>query len=201
MTNFRVIGAGLPRTGTHSQTIALELLLQGECLHMRKLPGHPFDLGDGWRAALTNKPIQWSQLLSEYIAAVDWPASLFWKEMLSVYPDALVLLSMRDSAETWWESVNSTILPVARMALADDWKDGRDLLTLLERFTGAKQWDDPATLMAAYERHNEEVRKNVPANQLLEWRAEQGWEPLCRALDVPIPEEEFPWVNRRDEWG
>lgn len=201
MTSFRVIGAGLPRTGTHSQLIALELLLKGECLHMRKLPGHPFDLGEGWRAALTGEPIQWRQLLAGYVAAADWPASLFWKAILEAYPDALVLLSKRDSAETWWQSADSTILPIARLALAPDWKDGRDLLSLLERFTGTNQWDDPEILMSAYERHNNEVRKNVPVNQLLEWRAEEGWEPLCRALDVPIPEEDFPWVNRRSEWG
>lgn len=201
MTTFRVIGAGLPRTGTHSQTIALELLLHGKCLHMRKLPGHPFDLGEGWRAALADQPIQWSQLLAGYVATVDWPASLFWKELREVHPEALVLLSMRDSPETWWQSVNSTILPIARMALAPDWKDHRDIVTLLERFTGTHQWDDPGILMAAYERHNESVRKTVPKDQLLEWRAEEGWEPLCRALDLPIPDEPFPWVNRRSEWG
>lgn len=201
MTILKVIGAGLPRTGTHSQMIALETVLHGECLHMRKFPGHPFDLGEDWRAALADQPVQWSQLLTGYVAAVDWPASLFWKELLAAFPDALVLLSRRDSAETWWQSAKATILPVARMALAPDWKEGHDLLSLLERFTGTREWDDPDVLKAAYERHNGEVRKSVPANQLLEWQAEEGWTPLCHALNLPIPDEPFPWVNRRSEWG
>lgn len=132
---------------------------------------------------------------------MDWPASLFWRELSEMNPDALVLLSVRDSAETWWQSADETILPYARMALAPDWKEGRGLVELLERFTATKQWDDPATMMAAYERHNTEVRATVPPHRLLEWHAEEGWVPICHALGVPIPNVPFPWVNRRSEWN
>ncbi|MBI1879901.1 MAG: hypothetical protein HYR94_17050 [Chloroflexi bacterium] len=118
-----------------------------------------------------------------------------------MYPDALVLLSVRDTAETWWQSANETFLPIARMALAPDWNEGRGLLDLLEQFTAGKPWDDPATLQATYERHNAEVRQTVPRCRLLEWRATEGWAPLCRALGVPVPDLPFPWVNRRSDWG
>lgn len=47
--------------------------------------------------------------------------------------------------------------------------EGRDFLTLLERFTGAKQWDDAATLKAAYERYNAVLRQTIPPHRLLEW--------------------------------
>ncbi|HEU0295346.1 MAG TPA: sulfotransferase, partial [Anaerolineales bacterium] len=110
-------------------------------------------------------------------------------------------LSIRDSAEMWWQSANATILPVARRALAPDWKEGHSLLDLLERFTGNTHWDDPATLMAAYERHSDEVRQTVPPKKLLVWNALEGWAPLCRALNLPVPDDPFPWVNRRSEWG
>lgn len=198
---LQVVGAGLPRTGTNSQMIALELLLNGPCLHMRKLPDHPFDLGAGWRAALAGDAPAWSQLLDGYVAAVDWPASMFWYELTLAYPNALVLLSGRKTAKVWWQSLEATILPVARRALVPDWSDGHDLLTLLERFTGTANWDDPATLMAAYERHNEAVRTAVPSTRLLEWHAAEGWEPICRALGLPVPSNPFPWTNRRSEWG
>jgi Sulfotransferase domain len=46
--NLRVVGAGLPRTGTQSLRTALEYLLGGQCYHMSVIPGHPFDLGAGW---------------------------------------------------------------------------------------------------------------------------------------------------------
>jgi hypothetical protein len=111
------------------------------------------------------------------------------------------LLSVRDSAQAWWESANATFLPVARLALAPDWHEGRGLVKALERFTGTEQWDDPATLMAAHDRHNAAVRVGVPQHRLLEWRAAEGWAPICDALGVPIPEAPFPWLSRRSNWG
>ena len=198
---LRVVGAGLPRTGTESLRQALEHLLGGPCYHMRVIPGHPFDLGDGWRRALAGDYPDWDSLFEGYVAAVDWPASFLWRELSEAYPGALVLLSVRESAEEWWQSADATILPVARMALAPDWSDSRDFLTLLERFAGTKQWDDRETLMAAYERHCAAVRAHTPPHRLLEWRAVEGWDPICRALGMPIPDMPFPWRNRRSEWS
>ena len=144
--SLRIVGAGLPRTGTSSLRLALEQLLGGRCYHMSVIPGHPFDLGTGWNRALAGDTPDWDELFAGYIAAVDWPASLFWRELSAAYPDALVLLSVRDSAETWWHSADETILPYARMSLAPDWSEGHGFLDLLERFTGTAQWDDPATM-------------------------------------------------------
>jgi hypothetical protein len=163
-------------------------------------PRHPFDLGDSWNRALAGNTPDWDQLFNGYIAAVDWPASMFWRELSEVNPEALVLLSTRDSAETWWQSIDKTILPYARMGLAPEWNEGRGILDLLERFTGNKVWDGASTMKAAYERHNAQVRQTIPRHRLLEWRATDGWTPICRALDVPEPDLPFPWVNRRSEW-
>jgi hypothetical protein len=140
-------------------------------------------------------------LLDGFVAAVDWPASMFWRELSEANPDALIVLSTPASARTWWESVDATILPVARMANAPDWNEGLGLAKLLERFAGTAQWDDPETLMAAYDRHNALVRATAPPERFLDWRPEQGWPPLCCALGTPVPDEPFPWVNRREDWG
>ncbi len=197
---LRVIGAGLPRTATRSLKAALEQLLGGPCCHMTSIPGYPFNLGKAWKRALEDGIPDWPALLGEYVAAVDWPSSMFWRELSVANPEALVLLSVRDSAEVWWQSANETILPLARRALGPGWNDGRDLLSLLERFTGTEHWDDPGTLMAAYERHNAAVRKTIPSQRLLEWRASDGWAPICRALALPVPDGPFPWVNRKSDW-
>jgi hypothetical protein len=194
--SLRVVGAGLPRTGTSSLKEALEHLLAGRCHHMSEIPGHPFDLGAGWDRALAGDAPAWGGLLGGYVATVDWPSSMFWRELSAANPDALVLLSVRDTAEEWWRSADESILPYARMALAPDWSGGRGFLALLERFTGTEQWDDPATMMAAFERHNADVREGVPSQRLLEWRAADGWAPLCRALGVPEPDRPFPWIGR-----
>jgi len=198
---LQVLGAGLPRTATSSLGVALDQLLGGHRHHMSAIAGHPFDLGDVWRMALTRDTPNWQHVFDGYIAAVDWPASAFWQELSEVYPDALLILSVRDSAQVWYESLAATILPVTRLALDPDWTAGRDLVDLFVRFTGTTQWDDPATLMAAYERHNAAVRESIPQRRLLEWNAKEGWEPLCRALEKAVPDQPFPWRNKKEDWG
>lgn len=197
---FQVVGAGLPRTGTSSLRRALEQLLDGACLHMSALPGHPFDLGPVWDRALDGMPIDWAGELTGYVASVDWPASAFWSELHAAYPDAYVLLSLRDSPQTWLQSMEATVLPVARTASQPDWTQGRGLTRLLQRFTGSLDWDDPELLIAAHQRHLAAVREAVPAQQLIEWHPGDGWAPLCAALRLPTPAEPFPWLNKRADW-
>jgi len=199
--SLRAIGAGLPRTGTHSLKDALEHLLGGRCCHMSELPGHPFDLGSGWQTALAGGAPDWDALLDGFVASDDWPASMFYAPLSEANPDAIVILSTRISADMWLQSMEATVLPVARLALAPDWRDGRDLLSMFERFTGTSDWDSPETLIAAYDRHNADVRRTVAPGRLVDWQAGDGWEPICHALDVPVPEEPFPWVNKREDWG
>lgn len=198
-SKIRVIGAGLPRTGTASLRYALQDLLGGPCCHMSAIPGHPFDLGPQWRRALDGDATVFAHLLDGFVAGVDWPVSAFWRELSDAHPDAIVLLSVRD-AKTWFESCDATVLPYARMCAAPDWTEGRDLARLLERFAGTANWDDPAKLMAAHDAHNDAVRRGVPKQRLLEWRGEDGWPPICRALGLPVPSEPFPWRNKRSEW-
>jgi hypothetical protein len=198
---LRIIGAGLPRTGTRSLGVALEHLTGGLCYTMSEIPEHPFNLGDDWYSALADEATDWHMLLNRFVAAVDWPASLFWRELSEANPDALVLLSVRDSAEEWWGSFNETVLQTARIAQAQSWNEDNGLFDLLERFTGTTQWDDPVTMMASYERYNAAVRKKIAPHRLLEWRVSEGWEPICRALGLAVPTIPFPWVNRRSDWG
>ncbi len=198
---LRVIGAGLPRTATSSLTEALEILLAGRICNMSAIPNHPFDLGDGWDSAIKGGTPDWDSLLTGYVGAVDWPSSAFWRELSEAYPDTPIILSVRERAQVWLDSLEATILPYARMAAAPDWDGRRHLVDLFERFVGGANWDDPATLKAAYERHNQAVRDSISRERLVEWQASQGWAPICRALGVAVPEIPFPWKNRRSEWS
>ncbi|MBI1214771.1 MAG: sulfotransferase family protein [Alphaproteobacteria bacterium] len=200
MPSLRVVGAGLPRTGTSSLRRAFQKLLGAPCLHMSAISTHPFTLGAPWDAALGGRPVDWATVAAQgYCAAVDWPASMFWRELAAANPDAPVLLSLRESPEVWLKSFTEMILPHIRASAAPDWTEGRDLVRLAERFTGtATAWDDPQVLMDAYARHNEAVRRETLPGRLLEWRAEEGWAPLCRMLGgLPVPPEDFPHVDGR----
>lgn len=44
------------------------------------------------------------------------------------------------------------------------------------------------------------VRGAAPSDRFLEYDPRQGWEPICKFLDVPIPDEPFPTGNVADEF-
>jgi hypothetical protein len=199
--SLRVVGAGLGRTGTHSLKIALERLLDGPCYHMVELFERPDDL-PVWHAALHGEPPDWGTFPAGYVATVDWPACAFWAGFADANPDALVLLSMRASAETWWCSFEATIVAsLQRPVPADrpDWAARRvTAFAMLAAFT--PDWRERDGAMAAYEAHNAAVRAAIPADRLLEWQPGDGWEPLCERLGVAVPAEPFPKTNSTAEF-
>ena len=89
---------------------ALETLGFGPCYHMIEVFEHPEHAGF-WQAAWRGEPVDWDGLLGGYEAAVDWPACTFYEELLQRYPDARVLLSVRDP-ERWYESTRDTIYQI-----------------------------------------------------------------------------------------
>jgi hypothetical protein len=194
------VGAGLPRTATLSLKYGLERLLGGRCYHMHEVFGHLEDV-PVWRAAIQGDEPDWGAFPPECVAAVDWPASAFWRELAEENPGASIILSTRASAQAWWESVDETILGVARKSALPEYGDWLDMFReLLVREIG-EDWDEPELAMAFYERHNAEVRATAPTYRLVDWTPRDGWTPLCEALNVPVPEEPFPHVNTREEWG
>jgi hypothetical protein len=199
---LQVIGAGLPRTGTRSLRAALEQLLGGQCYHMSTLfeRDHEAEV-PMWQAAVDDKPVDWDALLSGCSAAVDWPASAFWREISAVNPDALVVLSTRDDPATWWRSANATVWPELRNTNRTENLDWFRMVRDLARRVVGENWDHAENAMATYERWNADVRATCPPDRLIEWNAKQGWAPLCERLGVPIPDEEFPRMNTSEEWA
>ena len=87
---LKVVGAGVGRTGTASLKLALEQLLGGRCHHMLEIINDPAQV-PGWTAAIDGRDVDWQELLSGYVALVDWPGASFWREISAANPDALVL--------------------------------------------------------------------------------------------------------------
>ena len=193
--SLRVVGAGLGRTGTLSLKVALERLLGAPCYHMIEVFGHPEHV-PMWLAAARGTMPDWHAMLAGYRATVDWPAAAFWPELSAAFPDAIVLLSVRDP-QSWWHSASETIFDRGTIPPGTEWRAMVDAL-FANRFTSAI--DDQAAAIAAFERHNARVRATVPAHRLVEWRATDGWAPLCTALGVPVPDEPFPRSNTREDW-
>ena len=198
---MRIVGAGLGRTGTHSLKLALERLLGAPCYHMVEVFEH-MDHVPTWHAAIRGEDVDWQPVLGSYEAIVDWPGAAVWRDLAATYPEAKVLLSTRKDAETWLKSVRATIMESGpQNALEDDpalpgfAPMARDMFARFE-----PNWRDDTATMAAYERHNAAVRSEVPPERLVEWQPGAGWEPLCRALGVDVPDEPFPHVNTTEEF-
>jgi hypothetical protein len=199
---LRVVGAGVGRTGTMSLKLALERLLGGPCHHMMEVFTHPEQI-PGWHAAARGEPVDWKHLLAGYRAAVDWPSSAFWPELAVAFPDAIVVHSVREP-DAWWESASQTIF---RGFLDETPRGGPPFMAawhamakdmFANRFT--LRIDDREAALAALARHDARVRAEIPSARRLEFRATDGWAPLCAALGVPVPAEPFPRTNTREEW-
>jgi hypothetical protein len=194
---LRVVGAGLGRTGTASLQQALEQLLGGRCYHMLEVMQN-LEHDVFWLRAARGEAVDVPGFLARYRAAVDWPACAFWRELAAANPDAVILLSTRDSPERWWASMQATIVPTVKSRASSSdaslVRHGAMVSELFER-RFCPHWDDPAAAMAAYERHNEDVRRRADPARLVQWRPGDGWEPLCDALGVPEPDAPFPHEN------
>jgi hypothetical protein len=199
---IEVIGAGFGRTGTLSLKLALEKLGFDKCYHMTEVFAHPEHI-DWWQQATRGETIGWGSLYAGYRASVDWPSCNFWEIQLKHYPQAKVILSERDP-KRWYQSVMSTIYPasVAIREAADPamqpWADLVFELIWDGTFHGRIEDEDHA--IDVYLAHNEYVRKQAPAEQLLVFDAAEGWAPLCGFLDRPVPDEPYPRVNSTEEF-
>ncbi len=203
---LKIIGAGFGRTGTLSMKAALEELGFGPCYHMAEVFDNP-EHALHWHAGARGETVNWKELFKDYQATVDWPACSFYKELMEVYPDAKVLLTVRDP-EKWYESVKRTIYPLLNRARSPFF---RLLLKVFlphihqtAQMTNRLIWEmtfngnfvDKQYAIGIFNQHIEEVQKHVPPEQLLVYNIKEGWEPLCAFLRVEVPKDKpFPHLN------
>jgi hypothetical protein len=109
---LEVIGAGFGRTGTTSLKAALEELGFDPCYD--DLFGHPEHV-EFWEAAAQGESVDWIEFLGGYRATTDWPACLFYEELMQRYPHAKVILTVRDP-NRWYESIYNTLYLRRRIA-------------------------------------------------------------------------------------
>ena len=157
-----------------------------------------------WVTAARREPVHWDDVFDGFQATVDWPACVFWRELMDAYPDAKVLLSVRDP-DKWFESFHDTIFRVISQVMADPELMANDPtqmgamareVVVNRSFGGTLGTKDD--MIAAFERHNAAVQAAAPANRLLVYQVSEGWDPLCQFLNVPVPDEPFPNVNDRE---
>ena len=161
--------------------------------------GRPDDI-PVWHAAVNGTSPDWDAFLADYVATVDWPACAFWRELADANPDAVVLLSTRSSADAWWKSANDTIFQIStrehpgRRTAGSSARRSRWRRTCSRRRSARLGGRDRGQARVRGAQRRGARRPSTPA-RLVEWQPGDGWEPLCAALDVAVPDDPFPHVN------
>ena len=200
---MRVIGAGFGRTGTHSIKTALERLGLGPCHHMYEVRNNPATLGV-WQEAAGGAAMDWAAAFRGYVSQVDWPGAAYWSEIAGAFPDAKVILSVRDPEE-WYESIRQTILPsvrIGRQRTDDDF--ARDLAEMIHRTVDVGLFGgrlhERSHALKVFAEHIEAVRDTISRDRLLIFSVADGWKPLCDFLGKQMPDGPFPSTNSKEEF-
>ena len=197
---LEVIGAGFGRTGTASMKAALEQLGYLKTHHMFEVMGDARQM-DLWHGIATGRAPDWDAVYADFPAAVDFPTASYWRELAAHYPDAKVILTVRDE-DKWWKSARSTIIAIGRASpqwarrLIPPIRKNTEMVngTVWDRMFDGRQFEEAHAKMV-YREHNAAVAAELPADRLLVFEVKEGWEPLCAFLGKPVPDTPFPHVN------
>jgi len=197
---MHVIGTGVGRTGTYSLKLAINRLGLGPCHHMEEVLHNMSVHVPLWSAAAAGEP-DWAQIYDGYKSAVDWPTAGFFLKLVKEFPLAKFVLTQRDP-ENWADSFSATIykLLAGGDQAPDDMRAWLDMASDVIAKTGFPPGLGRDELIQAFVAHNDAVKETIPPSQLLVFEVKDGWEPLCTFLDVPIPVDEFPRTNHREEF-
>jgi hypothetical protein len=195
---LKVIGAGLGRTATFSLKFALEHIGLGPCYHMSEVFASSRRNVPLWLDVVRGKP-SWDAIFEGYQSTTDYPACSYWRELAEYYPEAKVILSVRDP-ESWFESVSETIFSRQMQGPLEGTPTGAMMKGVIFDALGGRL-NDRAFMTNWFTRRNQEVIDTLPPERLLVFSPKEGWGPLCRFLGVPVPNGPFPRVNSRDELG
>ena len=135
-------------------------------------------------------------MFAGYRSTVDFPGVSFWRELVDAYPEAKVILTVRDPQERY-ASMRETFLAAAGSegqppipgAADGSFGEGQDWSKMMANL------QDERTAISDFERHIDEVRGYVRGHRLLVYEVRQGWEPLCDFLKADVPDEPFPSLN------
>jgi hypothetical protein len=194
---LEIIGPGFGRTGTSSLKTALEHLGFGPCHHMFEVRDNPDQLPD-WEAAARGEPVDWDRVFRGYRAQTDWPGARYWRELARHYPDARVVLTVRDP-DDWFDSVQATIAPfiAARGTHPSPHVDAIAEMgyRMIAVQVFADRLSDREHATRVFREHVAAVQAEIPARRLLTFDLREGWGPLCCFLGAEVPDMPFPHTN------
>ena len=212
--SIKIIGAGFPRTGTTTLKRSLEILVCNRVYHMKELLVNPVQL-KYWKELSETGTTNWDELYNGFDGTVDFPGYPWYKEHMKRYPDAKVILTVRDF-DAWYKSVDSTVYRAGPQTPGEKIKMMGKLITnpRIRKVVGCikffkktffvgemdGKFEDKEYAKKVWERHIENVKAHVPKEKLLVYDVRDGWAPLCEFLGVEEPSEELPHLNKKENF-
>lgn len=196
--HFKVLFLGAPRTGTQTMDIALKKLglnpVHSGSQRYVRAPWCNFLFGNGsFEVAL--------QTMTGFDTAMDEPFHLIYEGVLHRFPDCKFILPVF-KPEEWYSSclrfqanhrAPNQFLPDMTPAVSEACQD---LHYFDCDFTAEQTPELKERCLAGYRRHHEHVQQVVPAKQLLIFNPSDGYGPLAKFLDKPVPDEPFPYYDK-----
>lgn len=176
----KVFSIGLSRTGNRSLTAALKILGY-------KANHYPIGMVGVRKGKLYFK----YDRIKKYDALVDMPIVCFYKEIARRYPAAKFILTTRDK-EKWLKSMEKHLDAIRPFKL---YKPAR----LMDKLTYGTHDFDRKKLLKAYDRHVNDVKEHFKGTGrllVIDIPRGDGWKPLCRFLEKPVPDMPFPHKNK-----
>ncbi|RBR26937.1 uncharacterized protein FIESC28_00205 [Fusarium coffeatum] len=206
---LQVIGAGLPRAATSSMQAAFEKLGFGPCMHMAEILPHVSRMQlfiDTLREKNDKKRQKMvRQLIHGHRSICDLPVVYFTPDMMDIYPDAKIVVNMRPDPEVWAKSAEDSFwfffspwFKWVGMLWATDrlwYALNQESIKKCKEEYGTEYIFSAKTYNVYYERMLAEAKKRD--REVLLFKAEDGWEPLCKFLGVEVPDEPFPRLNEK----
>ncbi|MCO5577898.1 hypothetical protein L7F22_031733 [Adiantum nelumboides] len=195
---LQVIVCGFPRTGTMSLMRALQMLGL-PCFHGIHL-AKPSNAKRFIKAFKYGNPKDWENLLNGYASIADFPGTCSYKELMTVFPSAKIILNIRDP-DKWYRSHSRAIGLIGGdthriYKFITPWISMCGEATYYKKCLNDKPHDKEACIKA-YLHHICDVKEYVAPDNLLVYdlEKEEGWSSLCEFLNVLIPNAPFPKIN------
>jgi len=191
----KVFGIGYPKTATSSLAKVLAIL-DYRSVH------DPYDiLPRFFPEELKN--FDYDPAILDNHDAFSGIVCLVYKELDRAYPGSKFILTVRDE-KTWLKSLQSHLANKTMLTRTDAEIPLQPFVR--SKNLGGDVWfveDHAMDYLKAYQRHNQEVIdyfKGRDSLLVLNIEKGDGWGKLCKFLGRSIPDQPFPWKNKRSTW-
>jgi hypothetical protein len=144
-----------------------------------------------------------AQLFAGFAATADFPSITFADDLMDLYPDAQIILNVRSGGAASWHTSFSEGL-----RFFDSWlfwvatflvKSDRAMMGMMKAVDDLyiDRWGMTFRDQGIYDKHNEWVRDEARkrGREVLEFKAEDGWQPICQLLGKKVPPTTYPRIN------